>query len=143
MILGYGAVLPLPVAAIASWVMPAPWPTVAIQLAVWWAAVVLIFLAGVRRGLSFHPGRLQHRAELTSMLWLFLLGAGALVVPTALLAFTLLVLGYASVAILDPAAARRGEAPAHFEDIRPIQMGVALVGLVGLMLHRIAAEVPI
>jgi hypothetical protein len=142
LVLGYGAVLPLPAAAVLSWMLPDPWPTVAIQLGIWWGSSVLLFLAGVRRGLSFRADRPAYVAELVAMLWLFLLGAAALVVPTALQALTLLAIGYASVAVLDPATARRGDAPPYFEQLRPIQMGLALIGLIGLMLHRMAAEVP-
>jgi hypothetical protein len=143
LIFGYGAVVPLPVAAVVAWVMASPWPTVVTWLAIWWGASILIFLAGVRRGLGFRGDAETPASVLVPMLWLFGLGAGALASPTPLTSLVLLAIGYASIAILDPIAARRGEAPPHFARMRPTQMGVALLGLVGLILHRSAMAVPI
>ena len=135
LILGYGPVLPLPVAAVMAWTLAAPVPTVVTWLAIWWGAAILIFLAGVRRGLSFRGDAEVTAAPLVAMIWLFLLGAGALVAATPLVSLVLLAIGYASVAILDPMAASRGEAPPHFARLRPPQMGIALLGLIGLILH--------
>jgi hypothetical protein len=143
LVFGYGPVLPLPVAAILSWTTAPPVPTVVTWLAIWWAAAILIFLAGVRRGRSFRGDEETHAAPLIAMLWLFVLGAGALVAPTPLVSLVLLAIGYASVAILDPISARRGEAPPHFERLRPPQMGIALLGLIGLILHRAALAMPL
>jgi hypothetical protein len=53
------------------------------------------------------------------------------VLPTSV-AFFPLIVGYGSVALLDPPAARRGEVPAHFARLRPPQMLVAMSGLVAL-----------
>lgn len=138
LVFGYGPVLPLPVAALVAWLAPSPAPFVAVSLAVWWGAAILLFLAGVRRGLSFRTEGGPRRSQIVTMMWLFLLGAGALAVPTALSALLLLVLGYASVAILDPIAARNGEAPAHFARLRPPQMGLALIGLIALMVETVS-----
>lgn len=142
LIFGYGPVLPLPIAAILAWTMPAPWPTVVSWLAIWWGASILIFLAGVRRGRSFRGDEEATLPALIAMVWLFVLGAGALASPTPLMSLVLLSIGYASVAILDPIAARRGEAPPHFARLRPPQMGIALLGLIGLILHRGAMAIP-
>lgn len=142
LILGYGPMLPLPIAAVLSWTMAPPVPTVVTWLAVWWAAAILIFLAGVRRGLSFRGDAETPAAKLAAMMWLFILGAGSLVSPTPLVSLTLLAIGYASIAVLDPIAARSGEAPPHFARLRPPQMGIALLGLIGLILHRAAIAVP-
>lgn len=143
LIFGYGPVLPLPIAAVLAWAMPAPWPTVVTWLAIWWGASILIFLAGVRRGRSFRGDEEAPTAALVAMIWLFVLGAGALASPTPLMSLVLLAIGYASVAILDPIAARKGEAPPHFGRLRPPQMGIALLGLIGLILHRGAMAVPL
>ena len=48
-------------------------------------------------------------------------------------AFAALVVGYGSIALLDPPAARRDEVPAFFARLRPPQMAVALAGLVALL----------
>lgn len=143
LVFGYGPVLPLPVAAILSWTMAPPVPTAATWLAIWWAAAILIFLSGVRRGLSFRGDEETRAAPLIAMIWLFVLGAGALVAPTPLVSLVLLAIGYASVAILDPISARRGEAPPHFANLRPPQMGIAILGLIGLILHRAALAMPL
>ncbi len=139
-------ILPLPLAAIGWLLLPFPWPGVVLWLAVWWGGAILTFLAGVRRGLSFQ-GIGASLAELVLMSWLFLMGAGAiaaaLAVHTPLLPLTMLVLGYATIAIVDPASARRGRAPAHFETLRPWQMGVALIGLVGLIVEWCVTKVPV
>jgi hypothetical protein len=55
----------------------------------------------------------------------------------------LIAVGYASIAILDPIAARRGEAAPHLARLRPPQMGIALIGLIGLILHRGAMAMPL
>jgi hypothetical protein len=146
LLLGYGPVLPFPLAAIGWLVLPYPWPGVVLWLAVWWGGAILTFLAGVRRGLSFE-GAGANIAELALMTWLFLLGAGAiaaaLAVHTPLLPLTMLVFGYATIAIVDPISARRGRAPAHFERLRPPQMGVALIGLIGLIVEWCVTKVPV
>jgi hypothetical protein len=63
--------------------------------------------------------------------WLFLLGLAGLLLPTAA-AFLALIVGYGSVALLDPRAAAREEVPAHFARLRPPQVAVAILGLAGL-----------
>lgn len=50
LILGYGPILPLVAAASASWALPAPWPDLALRLALIWGALILSFVGGVRRG---------------------------------------------------------------------------------------------
>jgi hypothetical protein len=146
LILAYGPVLPLPLAAIGWAVLPHPWPGVVLWLAVWWGGAILTFLAGVRRGLSFE-GEGASMAELALMTWLFLLGAGsiacALAVRTPLLPLTMLVLGYGTIAVVDPISARRGRAPAHFERLRLPQMSVALIGLIALMIEWTMTKVPV
>jgi hypothetical protein len=143
LIFGYGPVLLLPIAAVMAWTLPTPVPTVVTWLAIGWASAILIFLAGVRRGLSFRGDGEAPLSTLAAMIWLFLLGLGGLVSPTPLMSLTLLAIGYVSVAILDPIAARRGEAPAHFARLRPPQMGIAVLGLIGLILHRTSLMMPV
>jgi hypothetical protein len=145
-LLAYGPVVPLPLAALGWLTLPFPWPGVLLWLAVWWGGAILTFLAGVRRGLSFQDAGAS-LPELALMVWLFVLGAGAiagaLAVRTPLLPLTMLALGYATLAIVDPASARRGRVPAHFETLRPLQMGVALIGLIGLMVEWCVSKVPV
>lgn len=134
LILGYGPMAAFPLLALAAWLAPPPWPAIAVAIGQGWGAALLIFLAGVRRGLSFFTEGGPRPAQIATMLWLFVLGCAALV-TAPLLAFPLLVIGYSSIALLDPPAARRGETPAFFIRLRPPQMGVALVGLVALLVR--------
>ncbi len=101
-----------------------------------WAAAVLCFLAGVRRGLSFRqPGGSKLR-DLADMFGLFVFGAGGIVLPRPRIAATSLLLGYATLGLRDPQAARRGEAPRYFARLRPIQVLLPIGALFGLLLRR-------
>ncbi len=129
LIFGYGAMLPLAAAAVAAWLVTDPWRGLLLRLGVVWAAAVLAFLGGVRRGSSFYTAGSPRLAQILTMLWLFTLAFVALLSGSNGAAIALLTIGYASVAILDPIAARRGEAPAHFARLRPPQMAVAIISL--------------
>ncbi len=87
------------------------------RLTVAWAGAALCFLAGVRRGPSFRQPGGTTLPQLLSTFWLFGLGASALLSPRRIA--SLLVLGYAGMASLDPAAARRREVPRYFCRLRP------------------------
>jgi hypothetical protein len=130
-LLGFGPAVLLPLLAILSFVVP-PWeawiPITAGQI---WGAAILLFLAGVRRGLSFFTVGGPRTIQIVTMAWLFLLGLAGLLLPTAA-ALLALIVGFGSVALLDPRAARREEVPAHFATLRPPQMLVAMIGLAGL-----------
>ena len=60
---------------------------------------------------------------------LFTLGAGSLLSPRRVPALVLLLLSYGSEIVLDPAAARGGEAPCHFARLRPAQLLIPMAGL--------------
>lgn len=49
--------LPLVTAALGAWLLPDPWPLLAVQLAITWAAIILAFIGGVRRGYGFGQDR--------------------------------------------------------------------------------------
>jgi hypothetical protein len=137
-IFGYGPMLPLVAAAIGAWVLPAPWPGIAVDLAILWGALILSFVAGVRRGFGFGAPLASTRTAMVTMLAYFLPAGVALVLGWAKLpapALALLGVGYALVAALDREAALAGDAPAHFARLRPGQMGLAVVAL-GLLLAR-------
>lgn len=142
LIFGYGAMLPLPLLAIVAWAAPLPWPIVATWLAIWWAAAILIFIGGVRRGMSFTSPGGAKTVELATMLWYFVAGAGSLVARTPLQSLTILLVGYVSVAVLDRRAALAGLAPAYFARLRPIQMLIAGAGLLALIVHRVTWTPP-
>jgi hypothetical protein len=136
-VLGYGPMLPIVFAAIGVWLLPPPWPIVATALALLWSASILIFLAGVRRGLSFRTPGGARPVQLVTMIWYFLLGVGAFAVSNVSTSLVLLILGYVSVAILDPIAARRQEVPAHFARLRPLQMGLGVLALLAILIWHL------
>ena len=131
-LLAYAAMLPIVAGvAITLWLgraRPAD-QALAVRLTVDWAGAVICFLAGVRRGLSFRQPGGSTLSQLGTMFWLFVLGAGSLLSPWPLVSLALQLLGYATMAVADPAAARRREAPVYFQRLRPVQMAVPIVSL--------------
>ncbi|TVV70491.1 DUF3429 domain-containing protein [Sphingomonas solaris] len=136
LVLGYGPMLLLPVLAIAGWSANGWWAALIVSAGQLWAAALLIFMAGVRRGYGFSIENGARPFLLVSMLWLFVLGMIGLIAPW-LVAFCALFVGYGSVALLDPKAAARGELPRHFAKLRPPQMAVAMVGITALLLRAL------
>jgi len=124
-VLGYGpAALILATGALA--VADVPWSLAFGQA---WAAVILIFLAGVARGLSFFTEGGPRPAQIAMSMARFGCGVIALLLPPVL-ALPVLAAGYLSVLLYDPVAARTGAAPRYFARLRPPQMIIALVGLI-------------
>ncbi|WP_420391929.1 DUF3429 domain-containing protein [Acuticoccus sp.] len=128
------ALVPMVVGAALGFVADG-WAPLFVDLTLLWGATIVIFLAGVRRGVSFRTMNGPTTSQLLVMLWLFGLGSGSLLVtalsvgtgavPPAAIASALLAVGFASLVILDPIAADRGEAPLFFKRLRPVQMPVA------------------
>jgi uncharacterized membrane protein len=143
LIFGYGPMLPLAAAAFGAWLLPPPWPAIATDLAILWGALILAFVAGVRRGFGFGVERVALSTAIGAMLAYFVPAGVALMLFWAklpVLALALLAMGYALVAALDRHAARRGDAPAHFARLRPPQMGIAVLALAGLIAHAVLAS---
>lgn len=128
LILGYGAVLPLPIAAIAVSFQSERLDAI-VDLSMSWGAAILIFLAGVRRGLSFRTAGGPAASQVIISMLLFLVGIAALLSPFPWLALSLLLAGYAALLVIDPVAASWGTVPAFFEALRPGQMLVAVASL--------------
>lgn len=127
--LGWGAMLPFPVAALAAWLGWSP----AVEWAVLWGGAVLCFLAGVRRGLSFRAARGPRIPQLLVITWLLAAGVAALALPWTALAMLVLIVGYGSLVWLDPAAAEKGEAPLWFARVGPFQMAVPVASLIAML----------
>ena len=125
LVLGYGATVPLILGAVGAWILPDP-----------------LFLAGVRRGLSFRTVHGPTTRQLAMMAWLFGLGLLALLAPSAPAALLLLMVGYLSLAVLDPPAADRGEVPLFFRALRPPQMTLAAGSLGIVLLAELAHDPP-
>lgn len=128
-ILGFGPMLPLVAAGIGAWVLPGSWPVLAVQLAIVWGALILAFVAGVRRGFGFGRPEASTALEIAAAIGYFTIAGLALVVPQAATALALLTAGYAAVALLDRRAALIGSAPAFFAKLRPPQFLLGAAGL--------------
>lgn len=128
-ILGFGPMLPLVAAGVGAWVLPGLWPLLAIQLAIFWAALILAFIGGVRRGFGFADTRASTRGEVVaSTLYVTLAGLG-LIMPRPSVGLSFLIVGYALAALLDRRAALAGDAPLHFARLRPPQLLLGAAGL--------------
>ncbi len=129
LLFGYAAMVPIVAGAVACLFLTGSGETRAVHLTVIWSGAILCFLAGVRRGLSFRQTGGPVLSQLATMLWLYGLGAGSLLSPWAVPAVALQILGYATMAVFDPAAARNGEAPRYFRRLRPVQMLLPIASL--------------
>lgn len=129
---GYGAMLPFIAGLAVFWLAPEPTRGAALAVTLFWGCAILTFLSGVRRGVSFRtPGGVT-AGQIVTMLWLFCLGFAATVLTAVALpvsAAVLLVLGYLSLEVFDPIAARKLEAPLYFARLRPAQMAIPVLCL--------------
>lgn len=131
-ILGYGPMVPLVVAAVVAWAVPGLVAEVALRLAIIWAALVLAFIGGVRRGFGFGVDRASTPSEIASSTAYFASGGLALVSPYPDWALALLAFGFLLAAWLDRRAAIAGNAPFHFARLRPPQMFIGALALAAL-----------
>ncbi len=135
-VLGYGPMLPFVGGAIAAWLLRGAWRDEVILLTVIWAASILSFLAGVRRGLSFRTQGGPALAQIVTMTCLFVLALTsfvAIIHGFAFVAIALVLVGFATIMILDPIAAHEGQAPLFFARLRPPQMSIAVISLAALL----------
>lgn len=126
----YAALVPLAVGALSLWLAPRGLSFLILNAVLIFGAALLTFFAGVRRGVSFRQPGGPTTAQIATMLWLFLAGIAALFAVAWGFPFPASVVelaGFASLGVLDPRAARRGEAPLFFARLRPLQMGLATV----------------
>lgn len=101
-----------------------------------WGCAILLFLSGVRRGVSFRTEGGETLAQIATMLGLFGLGFLALVaafVGRSSAALILLMAGFSAIGLLDPLAAKRGEVPLFMARLRPLQMPIAILSLGALL----------
>lgn len=140
-VFGYGPMLPFLAGAAAAWIgRGEPLGAAAQSLTLLWGCAILLFLSGVRRGVSFRTEGGARFSQIATMLGLFCLGFAALVLASLnrdVAALVLLILGFLSLTILDPIAARRGEAPLFFARLRPAQIPLAILGLAALLALRL------
>jgi uncharacterized protein DUF3429 len=130
---GFGPTVPFVAGAVLAWWLPQPSRMIALQLVGLWGSAILLFLSGVRRGLSFRTERGPTWSQIVTMLALFCMGLGALaalLIDALLVALLVLLAGFGAVVVLDPIAAHRGEAPLYFSKLRRLQMPIVLVALI-------------
>ncbi len=140
LIFGYGPMIPFLAAAGGAWLLPAPWPTLALRLAILWGGLILAFLAGVRRGFGFGSDRASTPVAIGTMLLYFIPAGLALLLGSfgaVRAALLLLATGFALVALCDSRAARHGDAPAHFARLRGPQLSLAILSLLALAARTI------
>lgn len=138
LVFGYGPMIPFVAAVAGAWLLDAPWPGMAIVLAIIWGALILSFVAGVRRGYGFGSRVASTRAEIVSMIAYFVPAGLSLVIVSLghpAPALWVLVVGFALVILLDRRAARNGDAPAYFSRLRPPQMSIAIISLIALAIR--------
>lgn len=142
-VLGYGPMLPFVAGAAAAWWQRGMWDELILLATILYGAAILLFLSGVRRGVSFRTEGGPTVVQIATMLGLFCLGLGALLTVVILgnrvIALDLLIAGFVAIAILDPIAARRGEAPLFFARLRPLQIPIAVLSLVALLVLKLMA----
>ena len=139
-VLGYGPMLPFVVGAILSWATRTAVRAEFVLLTILYAASILLFLAGVRRGLSFRTEGGPRVMQIVTMFGLYALGMLALIAAVegfATIAAALVLAGFACVLVLDPIAARRGEAPLFFARLRPPQIAIAVASLTALLANLV------
>ena len=140
-VLGFGPMLPFVAGAAGAWLLRGDIGELALTLTVLWGCAILLFLSGVRRGVSFRTEGGPTILQIATMLALFCLGFAALLASTfgwTSSALALLIAGYGLIAVLDPIAAGRGEAPLFFARLRPFQIPIAILSLAALLTLRIA-----
>ena len=128
-VLGFGPMLPLLAAGLGVWLLPGGWPILAIQLAIVWAALILAFIGGVRRGFGFAREEASTPVAIAAAGSYLAVALLALVVPRATMALMLLIVGYAVAALFDRRAALAGNAPAFFATLRPPQLLAGAAGM--------------
>lgn len=134
----FGPMVPFAAGAVAAWSLSGSLSALAVQATALWGAAILLFLSGVRRGLSFRTEGGPTWAQMATMIAFFLLGLGALAciwLDAMRPALIVLLAGYALIFILDPIAAHRGEAPLYFARLRRMQIPIALISLIALVLR--------
>ena len=142
-ILGYGPVTLMALGAAASWLLAGDLRAAALRLTLDWAIAILLFLSGVRRGLSFRSPRGPTMPQRVTFFWLFTLGLAGLLLPQSRYAAALVALGFASIGICDWRAARKGEAPPYFARLRPPQMAIATISMLAILaLDGVVTHVP-
>ena len=138
LLMGGAAMVPFVLLVAGLWLSPVEFSPAWLAWIADWGGAILAFLAGVRRGLSFRTPGGERATQIITVIWLYGLAILALVSHAPGWRIGFLLAGYASLAIMDPLAAQRQEAPLFFARLRPLQMLVPIACLAAteLWLHR-------
>jgi hypothetical protein len=131
-VFGYAAVAPIAAGVAATMFAPAIWRGTLFHAVVIWSASILCFLAGVRRGDSFHTPNGPTLLQMPGIFCVWAAGLAALV-AAPVLAVVALLIGFCGVAVFDTVAARHRLAPLFFARFRPIQMLIPIASLAVLL----------
>jgi hypothetical protein len=135
-VFGFLPMAPFVAGAVGAWLTHGLARAALLHLTIVWAAAILLFLGGVRRGLSFRTPGGPRAIQIVTMLGLFGLGLVALLTERAGLVVPALgadLIGFIALTVLDPLAAARQEAPLYFARLRPLQMPIAVASLLALL----------
>jgi hypothetical protein len=136
-VFGFGPMVPIAAGAVAVWWLRGqPLDYLLNLLTLFYSGSILCFLAGVHRGVSFRTEGGPRLSQMVTMLLLYGLGAGSLfaaILGSPVVGLSMLILGYALVAVLDPLEARTGAVPLAHARLRPLQMPIAIVSLAVLL----------
>ena len=136
-ILGYGPALVTALGAAAGWVLAGDLGALALRLTFLLGTAILLFLSGVRRGLSFRAPAGPTMPQRLTFFWLFGLGFLALLLQGRAPATALLAIGFASLGLFDWLAAKKEEAPPYFARLRPPQMAIAALSMGAVLIHQL------
>jgi uncharacterized RDD family membrane protein YckC len=125
-LLAWGAVLPLLAGAALAWIASGNLRTAAMSVTLIWGGAMLVFQAGVRRGLVLAEGAVSSVAALILMLWIFGLAIGSMVSLDPVVSLALLIAGYISLAVIARSETAAGRAVVGH---RPSQMLLAVASL--------------
>ncbi|GJE57306.1 DUF3429 domain-containing protein [Methylobacterium thuringiense] len=136
-VFGFGPMMPfVGGAALAWWLRGDAGNAVLIATALW-SCAILLFLSGVRRGVSFRTEGGATLAQMMTMLGYFgtgLVALGATYLGWMTTALSVLLAAYITMPVLDAIAARRGEAPLFFARLRPVQIPLAIASLAAMLI---------
>jgi hypothetical protein len=142
-VFGFGPMIPFIGGAATAWWLRGEAGGAVLAATALWACAILLFLSGVRRGVSFRTEGGATLTQMVTMLGYFgagLVALGATYLGWMTTALVVLLAAYSTMPALDAVAARRGEAPLFFARLRPIQIPMAIVSLAALLVLRLVSE---
>lgn len=142
-VFGFGPMMPFVGGAALAWWLRGSAGEAVVAMTALWGCTILLFLSGVRRGVSFRTEGGATIAQMVTMLGYFgagLVALGATYLGWLTTALSVLLAAYITMPVLDAIAARRGEAPLFFARLRPVQIPLAIVSLAALLTLQLVSS---